>query len=60
MKKTAKKIVNKLNGWMADNFIHKTWVDEDEETITYYENVDGDVIVVERDEDGNVVDAWEE
>ena len=53
MKKAAKKIVNKYNEQVADNFIYTEWNDED------YENVNGDVLVIQRDENGNIVDAWE-
>ena len=59
MKKTAKKIVNKYNEWVADNLIYTEWEDEDYENTTVYENVNGDVIVIERDENGNIMDAWE-
>jgi hypothetical protein len=60
MKKTAKKIVNKYNEWVTDDFIHDEWEHEDYENTTVYENINGDIIVIERDEDGNIVDAWEE
>ena len=59
MKKTAKKIVNKYNEWIVDNLIYTEWEDEDYENATVYENVNGDVLVIQRDENGNIVDAWE-
>ena len=59
MKKAAKKIVNKYNEWVADNFIYTEWEDEDYKNATVYENVNGDVLVIQRDENGNIVDAWE-
>ena len=59
MKKTTKKIVNKYNEWIADNLIYTEWEDEDYEDTTVYENVNGDLIVIQRDENGNIVDAWE-
>ena len=59
MKKAAKKIVNKYNEWVADNFIYTEWEDEDYENATVYENVNGDVLVIQRDENGKIVDAWE-
>ena len=59
MKKTAKKIANKYNEWLADNLIYTEWEDEDYENTTIYENVNGDLIVIQRDENGNIVDAWE-
>ena len=59
MKKTAKKIINKYNEWIADNLIYAEWEDEDYENATVYENVNGDALVIQRDENGNIVDAWE-
>ena len=59
MKKATKKIVNKYNEWLADNLIYTEWEDEDYENTTVYENVNGDVIVIQRDENGNIVYAWE-
>lgn len=59
MKNAAKKIVNKYNEWVADNFIYAEWEDEDYENATVYENINGDVLVIQRDENGNIVDAWE-
>ena len=59
MKKTAKKIANKYNEWLADNLIYTEWKDEDYENTTIYENINGDLIVIQRDENGNIVDAWE-
>ena len=59
MKKAAKKIVNKYNEWVADNFIYAEWEDEDYENTTVYENINGDVLAIQRDENGNIVDAWE-
>ena len=59
MKKTVKKIVNKYNEWVANNLIYTEWEDEDYEDTIVYENVNGDVIVIQRDENGNIVDAWE-
>ena len=59
MKKAAKKIVNKYNEWVADGFIYTDWEDEDYDNATVYENVNGDVLVIQRDENGKIVDAWE-
>ena len=59
MKKAAKKIVDKYNEWVADGFIYTEWEDEDYDNATAYENVNGDVLVIQRDENGKIVDAWE-
>lgn len=60
MKKTAQKIMKKYNEWVAEDRIHKTWEHEDYEEVTVYEDIDGDIICIERDTNGTVVDAWEE
>ena len=59
MKNVTEKIVNKYNKWVADGFIYTEWEDEDYDNATVYENVNGDVLVIQRDENGKIVDAWE-
>ena len=59
MKKATEKIVNKYNEWVADGFIYTEWEDEDYDNATVYENVNGDVLVIQRDENDKIVDAWE-
>ena len=46
MKKAAKKIVNKYNEWVADNFIYTEWEDEDYENATVYENVNEPLLLL--------------
>ena len=55
-----KKAINEYNLWVAEDMIAKTWASEDYENTTVYENINGDVIVIERDENGNIIDAWQE
>ena len=59
MKKATEKIIDKYNKWIADDFIYTEWKDEDYDNTTVYENVNGDVLVIQRDENGKIVDAWE-
>ena len=59
VKNVTEKIVNKYNEWVADGFIYTEWEDEDYDNATVYENVNGDVLVIQRDENGKIVDAWE-
>ena len=59
MKKAAKKIVNKYNEWVADNFIYTEWEDEDYENATVYEKGHGDDLIIQRGENGNIVEGWE-
>ena len=59
MKKVAKKIINKYNEWVTDDFIYTEWKDEDFDNATVYENINGDVLDIQREENGEIVDAWE-
>ena len=59
MKKTLKKIINKYNDWVVEGRIYTQWESEDYENTTVYENINGDVIAIKRNDEGNIVDAWE-
>ena len=59
MKNAVKKIVAKYNEWVANDEIYKTWESEDYDNAMVYENVEGDVIAIEYDENGKIIDAWE-
>ena len=59
MKKATEKIIDKYNKWIDDDFIYTEWKDEDYDNATVYENVNGDVLAIQRNENGNIVDAWE-
>jgi hypothetical protein len=59
MKKSAIKVVEKYNLWVANNRIYQSWENEDYDNTTNYENVNGDVISIERNNKGEIVDAWE-
>lgn len=60
MKKTAIKTIAKYNKWVEEDSIYNEWESEDDENVTVYEDVEGDIICIERDAKGNIVDAWEE
>ena len=60
MKKRVEKIIKKFNGWKENELIYNEWESEDDENVTVYEDVEGDIICIERDANGNIVDAWEE
>jgi hypothetical protein len=60
MTKTAKKVMEKYNKWVADNCIIREEIHPDYDDITcYFDNYD-DMIGIQRDENGNVIDAYEE
>lgn len=60
MKKKVEKIIKKFNDWKENELIYKEWESEDYDNVTVYEDVEGDIICIERDANGNIVDAWEE
>lgn len=60
MKKRVEKIIKKFNDWKENELIYKEWKSEDYDNVTVYEEVNGDIICIERDANGNIVDAWEE
>jgi hypothetical protein len=60
MKKRVEKIIKKFNDWKENELIHKEWESEDYDNVTVYEDVEGDIICIERDANGNIVEAWEE
>ena len=60
MTKIATKAINKYNEWVAEDRIHKTWTHEDYDDVTVYEDVNGNIICIERNAKGTIVDAWTE
>ena len=60
MKKRIEKIIKKFNDWKENELIYKEWESEDYDNVTVYEDVAGDIFCIERDANGNIVDAWEE
>ncbi len=60
MKKTAQKIVKRYNEWIAEDRIYKTWEHEDYEDVMVYEDINADIICIQRDANGTIVDAWAE
>lgn len=55
--KTVKEIIAKYEYWLAHNMIADQW-EEDENTMGY-EDINGNIIIIERDAKGNIVYAWE-
>ena len=60
MKKRVQKIVEKLQDFKKTNFIYKEWEHEDYDNVTVYEDLNGDIYCIEKDENGNIIDAWED
>lgn len=60
MTKTAKKVMEKYNEWIAEDRIERVENHPDYDDITcYFDNYD-DMICIQRDENGNIIDAYEE
>ena len=60
MKKNVQKVINKFQNWKENNLIYKEWESEDYDNVMIYEDVNGDIICIEKDKNGNIIDAWEE
>jgi isocitrate dehydrogenase len=60
MTKKAQKAVKFYNEMVADDMVHTTWTHEDYDDVTVYEDVNGDIVCVQRNEKGEIVDAWTE
>lgn len=59
MDKKMQALVNNYKKWVEKDLIYKMWEDEDYENTMVYENINGDVIAIERDENGNIIGAYE-
>lgn len=60
MTKKTQKALQFYNEMVAENMVHKTWTHEDYEDVTVYEDVNGDIVCIQRDENNSIVDAWTE
>ena len=58
MTKKAQKAIRFYNEMVEDDMIHKTWTHEDYKDVTVYEDVNGDIVCIQRDENDQIVDAW--
>ena len=58
MTKKAQKAVKVYNEMVADGMVHTTWTHEDYDDVMVYEDVNGDIVCVQRNEKGEIVDAW--
>lgn len=52
-------MMNKYNDWMTTHTVDSYWTSEDYNNTTVYEAVDGDILCVERNTKGTIVDVWE-
>ena len=60
MTKKAQKAVQFYNEMVADDMVHTIWTHEDYDDVTVYEDVNGDIVCIQRNEKGEIVDAWPE
>ena len=57
--KELKKVIDKYNYWIEHDMIMYEQENEDYDNTMNYEDLNGNVIAVERDENNNIVYAWE-
>ena len=57
--KKVEKVVEKYNYWVEHEMIMDEWREEDYENAMGYEDINGNIIVIERDEEGNIIYAWD-
>jgi hypothetical protein len=58
--KRTEKVMREFTEWVESDYIYKSWTHEDYEDVTVYENLNGDIICIRRDENGKVLEAWME
>lgn len=59
-RKITEQTIVEFNWWLDQDYVHKVWPHEDYEDVTVYENLDGDIICIRRDESGEILEAWME
>ena len=50
--------INTYNEWIEYNDIWDSWTHEDYPDVTVYENRSANIICIQRDTDGKIIDAW--
>lgn len=60
MTKKAQRAIRFYNEMVEDDMIKTTWEHEDYDNVMVYEDVNGDIVCVERDASGEIIDAWTE
>ncbi len=60
MTKKAQKAIKFYNEMIADDMVYKTWVHEDYDDVMVYEDVNGNIVCLQKNENGEVIDAWTE
>lgn len=60
MKKKQLNAIKKYEQWVEDDRIWKTWEHEDYEDTMVYEDTAGDIVCIQRNAEGKIIDAWEE
>jgi hypothetical protein len=58
MTKKAQKAINFYNAMVADDMVYTSWEHEDYDNVMVYEDVNGYVVCVERNANGEITDAW--
>ena len=60
MKKKQLNAIKRYEQWVEDDRIWKIWEHEDYEDTMVYEDTAGDIVCIQRNVEGKIIDAWEE
>ena len=58
MTKKAQKAFQFYKTMIAEDMVYKTWTHEDYDDVTVYEDINGDIVCVQRDDNDKIVDVW--
>ena len=58
MTKKAQKALQFYEEMVKDDMVYTTWTHEDYDDVTVYEDINGNIVCVQRDEEGKIIDAW--
>lgn len=52
-------MMKRYNEWMNTHTVDSSWASEDYDNTTVYEAINGDILCVERNAQGTIIDVWE-
>jgi hypothetical protein len=58
MTKRTIRAIQFYNEMLADDMVYSTWTHEDYDDTTVYEDINGDIVCVRRNEAGEIIEAW--
>jgi hypothetical protein len=60
MTKKAQRAIRFYNEMIEENRINDAWEHEDYDNVMVYKDVNGNIVCVERNANGEIIDAWTE